>query len=564
MLLSNETIWDARLQVIDAVLTASAAGRNEAYFLATVSQVGLDPPLISVSPNPEYPVCEAIAASGYFAVNFPAAAQRDLVPRLIALEKPEPDKLAALGLAYERTANGTPLLRDCLQAIECRVEEAWDSGDHRTIVGRVTERRIREAFRGNAPLRFDAQPAGRALVKRLLCRTRVYDLMALGKGLVRPPLSIRQGTLAYMGLPAGPPVPGRRRAASPPGVCLVGCGWWGRVHGLALRELGPKVRRFFASRDIAAARDFARRFSGEDAFEGLDAALADPRVDAVVLALPHHLHARAALAALEAGKHVLVEKPLTTDAGDARALIDRADAAGLCLAVAEQYPLSPLVLAAKAAIDDGEVGRVALVRCGVATYFRPGESSWKTDREAAGGGVLLDVGIHYVAILRRWFGEPTRVEAVVTPGGPAGFGAEDTVAVALGFRDGPAALLHVSWSAAGQPDLPNIEVLGERGSLQLWFDRPDLLLTAPLPDRHWAQRARRKLPWRVASRIDRHLPDRRRRRIRVRSTDLVGSRAIVDDFVEAIVNGREPSTPGRDGLRDLEVVLAAYRSTGET
>jgi hypothetical protein len=72
VLLSNSTIWEARIQTIDALLTARGNGRAEVYYLATVCQVGLDPPLVSVSPNPEYPVCAAIEAAISASTSSPA------------------------------------------------------------------------------------------------------------------------------------------------------------------------------------------------------------------------------------------------------------------------------------------------------------------------------------------------------------------------------------------------------------------------------------------------------------------------------------------------------------
>jgi predicted dehydrogenase len=136
------------------------------------------------------------------------------------------------------------------------------------------------------------------------------------------------------------------------------------------------------------------------------------------------------------------------------------------------------------------------------------------------------------------------------------------VAVALDFPDGPAALLHISWTTAGTPDIPNLEFLGERGTIRLWFDRPYLEITAPLPEGHWSHAARRKLPWRVVERVGPWLPKRRQEQVRVRVTggDLMANRALVADFVDAIVHGRDAAISGREGLRDLEAVLAAYRS----
>src|SRR5262249_19247374 len=150
----NTDIWATRIQNIDALLTASSGGRNEVYYLATVCQVGLDPLLVSISPNPKYPICDQIAASGYFGVNFLAADQGQLIRRCMDFDPHQPDKIRVLGLAHERTSRGTPLLLECIQALECRVERVWDSGDHRTFLGRLVEQRIRDARRGLEPHRF--------------------------------------------------------------------------------------------------------------------------------------------------------------------------------------------------------------------------------------------------------------------------------------------------------------------------------------------------------------------------------------------------------------------------
>ena len=105
-------------------------------------------------------------------------------------------------------------------------------------------------------------------------------------------MSIESGTRTQVKPPL---VPGRCVTPPIPGICLVGCGWWGAVHAGSLKEQGPRIRRFFASHTLDRAKDFSRRFDGEAAFDSLDAALVDPRIDAVVLVLPHHMHARAAM-----------------------------------------------------------------------------------------------------------------------------------------------------------------------------------------------------------------------------------------------------------------------------
>lgn len=585
MLLANTNVWETRIQNVDALLTARGDGRDEVYYLATVCQVGVDPPLLSISPNPEYPICDTIEAGGRFAINFLAKHQGDYIERCAELERQEPDKLGALKLPHELSTAGTPLLTDCIQSVECEVEEVWDSGDHRTFVGRVIDRRIRGNMEEREPRRFRGGQTDRErLIKQLLCRTRVYDLMMALRSRLRPPVSIAEGTAQFIGSPhahgdegamqssndtshepaAAAPAAAPRSRVTPaiPGICLVGCGWWGGVHALELRSLGKRVRRFFASRDLERARGFERRFDGEDSFDGLDAALADPRVDAVVLSLPHHLHADAARQALTAGKHVLVEKPLCLGIEEGEELVRAAEASGLCLAVAEQYRLSPLARAVRRHLDADLIGRVSMIHAGVVGNFRPAPD-WKNQRDTMGGGVLLDVGVHYIDILRSWFGEPEFVWSVTPPHLHERFEGEDSITTVLRFPDGPVANLTISWSGFRDPDIPNIEVIGERGSLQVWFRKPYVVHSAPLPGDHWSRRLRRLLPWQLEERARRFLPQSSRRRLHVPDGDLIGSRALIEDFVLAITTGGEPGVSGSEGLRDLRVVLGAYQAMEE-
>lgn len=580
MLLPNSTIWDTRIQAIDALLTASAGGRDEVYYLATVCQVGLEPPLISVSPNPEYPICSTIQRAGFFGINFLSDKQGDLIENCKTLDRARADKLSALDLEFDVTDNGTPQLADCLQTLECRVSRVWDCGDHRTIIGEVVSRRQRTAGTATEkPHRFGGNPPRlRQLVKRVACVTGIYDLAMMVRGRQRGSGDIEAGTARYVGkqvlwtdaestdttdrrdgIAPRSAVVQRRVAPRPPGVCLVGCGWWGEVHALQLQGLGSGVRRFFASRSIERARDFSSRFDGEGTFSGLSAALADDRVHAVILALPHDLHAEATLESLSAGRHVLVEKPIALSIADAERVLAAAEHSGALLAVAEQYRLSPLVLKARELLAENLLGRVTLVQAGTAGMYRPSQS-WKQAGSTMGGGVLLDVGVHYVDVLRYLFGEPETVWAARPMQLATEMDGEDSVIASLTFGGGLIANLTISWSGHRSRDIPNLEVIGERGSLGLWFSRPYLVHSAPLPASHWASRARRTLPWRVSKRIGRFMPRSLENRIPVPAGDLIGSRAIIEDFVDAITTGGEPAVPGIDGLRDLQIVITAYRA----
>jgi UDP-N-acetyl-2-amino-2-deoxyglucuronate dehydrogenase len=527
MLIPNATIWHTRIQNVDALLTAAGPRGIEIYRLATVCPVGLEPPLMSISPNPEYPICAAIDAAGHFGLNFVADEQAELVARFYSLPREHPDKLGLLGV----------------HALELEVQHAQNFGDHRTYIGRVVTRRP-GSFAGSRTHRFGGPtPAGRRWLKAVACRSGLYDLFIRAKHSVRPPAGIDEGTRRHV-------------PSAPPGVCLVGCGWWGGVHALVLKQQGTRIRRYFTSRTPERAHDFACRFDGR-AFDRLEDALADPGVTAMVIALPHDVQAEVAERALRAGKHVLLEKPIAIDVAAGERVVRAAEESGRVLAVAEEYRLSPLVGAAHRAIKEGLLGHVTLVQVTAAGPHRPPQD-WKNRRASMGGGVLIDVGVHYVDILRSWFGEPDLVWAAYPPHLNDRFEGEDSVLATLRFGGGPVASIALSWSSYRSPRAPQIEIIGERGSLELRFDRSFLVHTTPLPAGHWSGRLREALPWRVASRLNRFLPRSRSARIAVPNRDLIGSEALVADFIDAIQTGRPPAVPGREGLRDLQVVLAAY------
>jgi flavin reductase (DIM6/NTAB) family NADH-FMN oxidoreductase RutF len=198
MLIPNTTIWQTRVQNVDSLLTAVGPRGTEVYRLATTCQIGLDPPMVSISPNPEYPVCDLIDKAGYFGLNLMAESQTATVLRCYGLPRHHPDKAALLGLRVEQTSRGTPLLLDCVQSIEVRVIRAWDSGDHRTYIGEVVAVRPRDRSHERSH-RFGGRAApARRLLKRITCLTGGYDLVAWIRHRLRPPVTIEQGTRRHV------------------------------------------------------------------------------------------------------------------------------------------------------------------------------------------------------------------------------------------------------------------------------------------------------------------------------------------------------------------------------
>jgi predicted dehydrogenase len=188
-------------------------------------------------------------------------------------------------------------------------------------------------------------------------------------------------------------------------VAFVGAGWISRVYAAALPRAGGAKLLAVASR----SREAAERLAGEHGawgcdFDALPELLRKPELELVCVNSPNRLHAAQALAALEAGKHVVVEKPLCLSLGEADALCAAAQRHGRVLGYAENLCFAPLYRRARALLREGAVGRVLWARQ-VEKHGGP-YSPWFWQRAEAGGGALLDMGCHGIEALRFVFDKP--------------------------------------------------------------------------------------------------------------------------------------------------------------
>lgn len=219
------------------------------------------------------------------------------------------------------------------------------------------------------------------------------------------------------------------------GIGIIGAGHFGAVHAEALA--GVEGARLVAAcrNDAAAVAAFAARHGGTP-YSDWAALLADPEVDAVVIATPHDLHRDITVAALRAGKHVLLEKPMAATLPDCDAILAAAAAAPGRLTVGHVPRFFLPMLAARAFLDTGEIGRpVAGSSAFVKLWMEPNRRPWHFAR-ATGGGMLMTVGIH--AIDRLAFLMGGEVAAVGAMMGAAfhAHEADDTAFLNLRFADG--------------------------------------------------------------------------------------------------------------------------------
>ena len=214
-----------------------------------------------------------------------------------------------------------------------------------------------------------------------------------------------------------------------------------------------------ASRDQARAEAFAREHEIPRAYGAYEELLADPDVEAVYIPLPNSLHIHWTMRALEAGKHVLCEKPLSRRAAEVEAAFDLAERRGRLLMEGFMYRHHPQTLRVRELVAAGAIGPLRLIR-GTFSFFADDPADVRLCA-ALDGGSLMDVGCYCVNAVRMLAGEPEKVGAQQTLGGD---GVDVAFAATMRF---PGAVLAHFDSGLALADRDELEVVGEAGSLFL-------------------------------------------------------------------------------------------------
>lgn len=245
-------------------------------------------------------------------------------------------------------------------------------------------------------------------------------------------------------------------------VAIVGCGLIGQKRA---RTLGDHRLLRCADVDRARAEALAARHPGCQAGVDPYAALSDPAVEVVIVGTPHDRLAPLALAAIEAGKHVLVEKPGARSAAELRPLVAAAQRGGVIAKVGYNHRFHPALQKLRALVDEGAVGPLHYVRARYGHGGRLGyEREWRADPRIAGGGELLDQGSHLIDLSRWLLGDFSRATGQLA----TYFWdmlVEDNAFVQLSTAAGQTAWLHASWTE--WKNTFSFELTGRTGKLQV-------------------------------------------------------------------------------------------------
>ncbi len=338
-------------------------------------------------------------------------------------------------------------------------------------------------------------------------------------------------------------------------VGMIGAGRVADAHATGYLKIRDKaIIAAVTSSSLEHSQRKAQGWGVERVYPTLSDLLADDRIDAVDICLPHHLHLEVVLQACEAKKHILLEKPLARTVAEAKQIVDAAERANVTLMVAHNHVFNPIVQKAKEILEKGLIGRVHLVKAASYGWFFFTENDFRQSQEKTGGGILIDTGIHFVYILQFLLGE---VQSVTTVQGRLvreEMQGEDTAIVALRFANGVIGEITASYASRvpeWEKGFPagweqTVYILGTRGAIRfsltedtLWFYSEAEMPSTLKPLSGW-----------TAIKIDHAYPR--------------SFHAEVAHFVECLQEHRKPTTGGEEGEKALEVVEAAYRSAKES
>lgn len=323
-------------------------------------------------------------------------------------------------------------------------------------------------------------------------------------------------------------------------VAIIGAGRVGQIRAAVIRRSKSAFLAVVVDTDLARAEKLAE---GTRAIVGSDwsSLVTRPDVHAVVVCTPTKFHLDLALAALQAGKHVLCEKPLGRNVDEARKMFEAARQSCRLLKTGFNYRHMAHVRKARELLEAGVLGPLHFLRCRYGHGGRPGyEREWCTDAELSGGGVLLEQGIHVFDLVRFLLGEPSQLVAQTQRcfwNFPV---VEDNGFCLIETERGSLAQIHISWTQ--WMNVFELEVFGRDGYLRLEGR-----------DSHYGPQ---RLVW------GKRLPNHSRPEQEIFEFPAIDNSWDLEwqEFCSAIEQDREPLGSASDGLRAQQLIEAAYES----
>ena len=333
------------------------------------------------------------------------------------------------------------------------------------------------------------------------------------------------------------------------GIGIIGCGKIAQVRHIPEYEANEHAKLVgFYDINLERARELAAKHGGT-AYETVEALLADPQIDAVSVCSANFAHAELTIKALEAGKHVLCEKPMAISLEECEAMVETAKKNGRFLMIGHNQRLAKAHATAKKLIDEGLIGRIVTFRTtfghgGPETWsVDPGLGTWFFDKSKAAMGAMADLGIHKTDLVQFLTGQKVvRTTAHLTTldkryANGELIGVDDNAFCIYEMSGGTVGTMTASWTYYGAEDNSTI-LYGTKGIMRI-YDDPAISIKVILAD---------------GSRISYEVEA-------IQTNDNQTASGVIDLWMESLVNNKEPEISGESALAAMRAVFASIASS---
>jgi predicted dehydrogenase len=298
----------------------------------------------------------------------------------------------------------------------------------------------------------------------------------------------------------------------------------------ALRETKASELVAVSRRDAALAESTRAEFGCPQFFSDWRDLVRSSDIDAIYIATPVYLHAEQTIAAANAGKHVLCEKPMALNTDECDLMLEACRANGVRLGIAYYRHFYPVIPRAKEIIATGEIGRVSIAQINAFEHFNPSPDDpryWFVERDRSGGGPMMDFGCHRVEVMLNLFGKVKRVESIVSSDVYVRE-VEDTATAMMHFDNGVIGSVNVTHAANAPQD--TLDIYGTEGSIRIpALNTGEMTISSSSGER-----------------TEVHPP----------STNF--HEPLISDFVDAVLAGQKPAVDGDIGRRVASVIDQIY------
>ena len=332
-------------------------------------------------------------------------------------------------------------------------------------------------------------------------------------------------------------------------IGVIGCGKIAQVRHIPEYAVNEQVELVgFFNPTVSRAEDMVKKYGGR-VYAAAEELIAAPDIDAVSVCSANYSHAELAIKALKAGKHVLCEKPMATTLEDCLAMVNAAKESGKRLMIGQNQRLAKAHIEAKKLLDAGLIGSVVTFRTafghgGPETWsIRPGNDTWFFDKSRAVMGVMADLGIHKTDLIRYLLGQEvvktTARLVTLDKKGPDGelIGVDDNAICIYEMSGGATGTMTVSWTHYGAEDNSTV-LYGTKGIMRI-YDDPAHSIVVKLADGS-------EQVFDVEQ---------------IQTNDNQTASGVIDEFVDAVISGRESILDAESVIGSMKAVFASIRSS---